>query len=132
MAVKSLEIKSRVPLAGGVSFGEAGPYDQLDGAVHFAVDPEHPANGLITDLELAPQDSGAMVTFTSDFTILRPSDPWSGQPPHSAGHIEPGHPAGPVVVQQLTPGDRPFRSPGSGQRLPHAPGIYHRLVWLAA
>ena len=78
MAVTRLEIKSRSPLAGGASFGEAGPYDRLDGTVHFAVDPGHPANGLITDLELAPRDSGGMVTCSSDFTILTPGQPGRG------------------------------------------------------
>ena len=78
MSVKALQIESSNPLAGGVSFGEVGPYDQLEGTVHFAADPEHPANGLITDLELAPRDSGGMVICSADFTILTPRDPGRG------------------------------------------------------
>jgi hypothetical protein len=32
-----------------------GPYTQLDGTAHFAVDPEHPLNRSITDIGLAWQ-----------------------------------------------------------------------------
>ena len=55
MAVTRIEIKDREPYAGGKTFGETGAYEQLDGTVHFAVDPANPANSLITDLELAPR-----------------------------------------------------------------------------
>jgi hypothetical protein len=39
MAVTTLEIKTRSPFAQGTVFGDVGPYEQLDGTVHFAVDP---------------------------------------------------------------------------------------------
>jgi hypothetical protein len=42
MAVTSLEIKTRQPLAGGRDFGSVGHYIQLDGTARFAVDPIHP------------------------------------------------------------------------------------------
>lgn len=54
MSVTALEIRTRRPFAQGVAFGEVGPYEQLEGTVHLAFDPNHPANGVITDLELAP------------------------------------------------------------------------------
>ena len=57
MAVTRLEINSRQPFDGGKSFGNVGSYEQLDGVVHFAVDPGHPANDTITDLNLAPRDA---------------------------------------------------------------------------
>jgi len=44
MAVTSLQIKTRQPLAGGRAFGDTGPYVQLDGTAHFAVDPNHSLN----------------------------------------------------------------------------------------
>ena len=60
MAVTKLDIKSRQPFAQGQAFGEVGTYEQIDGTVHFAVDPNNSANDLITDLKLAPRDeSGA-------------------------------------------------------------------------
>jgi hypothetical protein len=78
MAVIKLEIKARRPFAQGQAFGSVGPYEQLDGAVYFAVDPNHAANSLIADLKLAPRDSGGRVTFSSDLCILRPVDPSLG------------------------------------------------------
>ena len=54
MAVTALEIKTRSPFAQGTAFGDSGPYEQLDGTVHFAVDPDHPRNAGITDLQTRP------------------------------------------------------------------------------
>ena len=61
MAVTGFEIRSRSPLAGGVAFGEVGPYEHLEGIVHFGTDPNHPRNRGITDLSLAPRDADGMV-----------------------------------------------------------------------
>ena len=54
MSLISLDIHTRRPLNDGAPFGEVGPYVQLDGRAHFAVDPGHPANTAITDIGLAP------------------------------------------------------------------------------
>ncbi|MCH7606053.1 MAG: hypothetical protein IH962_02755, partial [Chloroflexi bacterium] len=78
MAVTKVEIKSKQPLAGGQAFGKVGPYEQLDGTVYFAVDPAKDANGLITDLKLAPRASDGLVNFSSDFRVLRPAEPQLG------------------------------------------------------
>ena len=72
MAVTRLEIESRQPYAGGKGFGEVGPYEQLDGTVYFAVEPGHPDNSLIADIELAPKNGEGLVEFSADFRILRP------------------------------------------------------------
>ena len=61
MAVTALEIKTRSPFAQGQSFGDVGLYQQLDGTVHFAVDPHHPGNAGITDLQRAPRDAHGLV-----------------------------------------------------------------------
>ena len=78
MAVTKLEIKSRQPFAQGQSFGQVGAYEQLDGTVHFAVDPNHPANGPITDIKLAPRDANGLVNFSSDFRLLAPAEAGKG------------------------------------------------------
>ena len=78
MAVTKLEIESRQPFAQGESFGQVGPYEQIDGTVHFAVNPQHPANATITDLKLAPRDTNGMVNFSSDFRLLLPAEPQKG------------------------------------------------------
>ena len=78
MPVTMMEINSRRPFADGKSFGDVGAYEQLDGTVQFAVDPDNPANETIADLELAPRNTKGLVTFSSDFRILRPVDPKRG------------------------------------------------------
>ena len=74
MAVTRIEITSHRPYAGGQSFGEVGPYEDLQGTIHFAVDPEHAANRAIVDLDKALQDANGRVTFKSDFRLFRPAD----------------------------------------------------------
>ncbi|MBI2888098.1 MAG: hypothetical protein HYY02_12965 [Chloroflexi bacterium] len=78
MAVVSFDITSRGPLAGGESFGEAGPYEQVRGTLRFAVDPRHPDHQVITDLALAPTGPGGLVHFSSDFLLLKPVRPAPG------------------------------------------------------
>lgn len=78
MAVTALEIKTRSPFAQGKTFGNVGPYQQLDGTVHFAVDPDHPGNAGITDLKLAPRDSRGLVCCSADFRLLQPVAPQQG------------------------------------------------------
>jgi hypothetical protein len=72
MAVTALEIRSCGPFAPGTAFGDVGPYQQLDGTVHFAVDPDHPRNVGITDLKLAPRDAQGLVRCSADFRMLQP------------------------------------------------------------
>ena len=78
MAVTSIDIKQRGPYADGMEFGDVGAYEQLDGIVHFAVDPSDPSNRLITDLELAPKNPAGLVEFSADFRILKPVDQQKG------------------------------------------------------
>jgi hypothetical protein len=72
MAVTALEIRTCSPFAQGTAFGDVGPYQQLDGTVHFAVDPDHPRNAGITDLKLAPRDAHGLVRCSADFRMLQP------------------------------------------------------------
>ena len=78
MAVTALEIKTRSPFAQGTVFGDVGPYEQLDGTVYFAVDPDHPRNAGITDLKLAPRDAQGLVRCSADFRMLHPVAPQHG------------------------------------------------------
>jgi hypothetical protein len=78
MTMIGIEIKSRQPLAGGQSFGEVGPYERIDGIVRFGVDPGHPANEAIVDLDKAARDEHGRVQFLADFSILQPADPAKG------------------------------------------------------
>ena len=78
MAVGRIEITSRQPFANGESFGEVGPYEQLDGTVYFSVDPVNAFNETVTDLRLAPRSNTGEVHFYSDFRILKPADQGKG------------------------------------------------------
>jgi hypothetical protein len=78
MAVTALEIKTRKPFAQGIAFGDIGAYEQLDGTVHFAVDPDHPRNAGITDLTVAPRDAQGRVRCSADFRMLQPAAPQHG------------------------------------------------------
>ncbi|MFW6195387.1 MAG: alpha/beta hydrolase domain-containing protein [Chloroflexota bacterium] len=73
MSVADFELTRRLSYANGRAFGDTGPYEQLDGILTFAVDPDHEANRLITDLHLAPRDSGGLVRFTADLSVIRPT-----------------------------------------------------------
>ena len=74
MGVTRLEISSTRPYAAGQSFGDIGQYEDVRGTIHFAVDPEHPANRSIVDLDKAPRDAEGRVTFKGDFRLFRPTD----------------------------------------------------------
>ena len=74
MAVTRLEIRARGPYADGAAFGAAGAYERIDGTIHFAVDPSHPANALIVDLDKAARDDEGQVCFAADFCLLQPVD----------------------------------------------------------
>src|SRR5688572_16049364 len=74
MAVLSLDITSRQPLADGRSFGEVGRYEQIDATAYFGVDPSQPQNQCITDIGLAPRDEQGLVRFSADVRILKPFD----------------------------------------------------------
>ena len=78
MAVTRMTIESREPFAHGQNFSDVGAYEMLSGALKFSVDPNHPDNARITDIELAPRDGSGRVAFSSNFRILRPVDPARG------------------------------------------------------
>jgi hypothetical protein len=74
MAVIGIEVRARGPLAHGQAFGAAGSYERIDGIVRFGVDPTHPANAAIVDLDKAPRDDQGRVTFLADFCVVQPLD----------------------------------------------------------
>lgn len=72
MAVVGFDVISCAPLAGGIPFGEVGPYQEITGTLRLAVDPGNAANLLITDLDLAPRGSDALVHFDLDLVLTAP------------------------------------------------------------
>ncbi len=70
--VTGFEVTSREDLVGGKSFGLAGPYEKISGRILYAIDPAHPANRRITDIDKAPTNSEGKVEFSADFFLLKP------------------------------------------------------------
>jgi hypothetical protein len=75
MPVTRLEVRSRGPYESGAEFGEARAYERIDGVLHFAADPQSPANAAIVDLARAERDAGGRVRFLADFCLLQPVEP---------------------------------------------------------
>jgi hypothetical protein len=73
-AVERIDVLEQGPFAAGATFGTVGSYRRIKGRLHFAIDPQDPANAAIVDLELAPRDERGLVTFAADFILLRPAD----------------------------------------------------------
>ncbi len=77
MAVTRLEYTTE-PFEDGWSFGDVGPYELLRGTAHFAIDPAHFLNRVVTDIDLARLDDDGRAHFSADFRLLRPQDPTRG------------------------------------------------------
>ncbi|MBV9784308.1 MAG: hypothetical protein JO264_10855 [Acidisphaera sp.] len=67
-------VQQSTPFLGGVSWGDAGPYQELTGTAYMEVDPRTPQDSVIVDLGNAPRDANGMVEFSTKFLILRPAD----------------------------------------------------------
>ena len=72
--VTRLEITMRSDVAGGKPFGDAGPYEKIEGKLYFEVDPKAARNRQIVDLDKAPRNARGAVEFAADFFILKPKD----------------------------------------------------------
>src|ERR1700693_4380449 len=66
------------PTFGGKTFGSVGQYERISGSVTGEVDPKDPTNGVIVDIGLAPTNAKGMVTYSTDFQILRPIERGKG------------------------------------------------------
>jgi len=76
--VSRVEITARRDVAGGRSFGSAGPYEQIVGKLYFAIDPANKRNLVITDLDKAPKNAAGKIEMSVDLVILKPRDPGKG------------------------------------------------------
>src|SRR5439155_20639652 len=72
--VVRIDILSRTDVAGGASFGSAGPYERITGRVYFVFDPNNPHDKQIVDLALARRNAAGLVEAWSEFVMLRPKD----------------------------------------------------------
>jgi hypothetical protein len=67
-------VDSREVFAGGVSWGNAGPYERLFGTAYMEVDPRDPLDASIVDVGRAPRNARGNVEFSTPFFILKPID----------------------------------------------------------
>lgn len=70
MAVERLELD-----AAQAREGVSEAFERLKGLAWFALDPDDPADALVTDLALAPRGADGKVRFDADIEIVRPADP---------------------------------------------------------
>ena len=64
-----LQIDTQEPFAGGMEFGEVGPYEKVVGQVSFAVDPDAPGYQGVVDIEYAPRNEDGMVRKWPEGTV---------------------------------------------------------------
>lgn len=76
--ITAIEITSRTPFVGGAPFGDVGAYERLDGVAIGELDPAHPDNRGIVNIDKAPRNARGRVEYRSDVCILRPADPERG------------------------------------------------------
>jgi hypothetical protein len=70
----SIEFTSKTAFAGGVSFGNTGPYERLVGMASFAIDPSEKDLPFVADLDLAPRNAEGLVEFKAVLDIVKPVD----------------------------------------------------------
>ncbi len=62
------------PVFDGRVFGSVGTYECLNGTIHGELDPAHPFNAGIVNLDKAPRNASGRVEYQSDFTLMTPTD----------------------------------------------------------
>jgi hypothetical protein len=73
--VPRIEITERLsPVFDGRVFGPVGAYECLTGTIHGELDPLHPLNATIVNLDKAPRNASGQVEYRSDFTLMTPTD----------------------------------------------------------
>src|SRR4051812_22023763 len=88
--ITKIEILSRTVAFGGYSFDGVGQYEKITGIARGELDPTHPGNAVITDIQLAPL-VGGKVQYAHNFYILKPLDLSKGnhkvmyEPPNRGG-----------------------------------------------
>lgn len=69
-----LQINRMEPFADEMTFGAAGSYLRIAGTAYGELDPRHPLNAVIVNLDKAPRNTHGLVEYEVDFGIMRPVD----------------------------------------------------------
>src|SRR5438105_7480033 len=72
--VTRITFTTSFPYGTTTTFGNAGVYEQLDGVVTGEINPHHPLNRIIQDIERAPRNVRGNVAYAMTFSILKPQD----------------------------------------------------------
>lgn len=67
-----LQIDRIEPFADGMEFGAAGSYLRMAGTAQGELDPRHPQNAVIVNLDKAPRNARGLIEYEVDFYIMRP------------------------------------------------------------
>src|ERR671922_2062408 len=69
-----LQIDRLEPFADGTAFGAVGSYVRMVGTAYGELDPAHPLNTVIVNLDKAPRNARGLVEYNMDVYIMRPTD----------------------------------------------------------
>jgi hypothetical protein len=58
------EERHRQLFADGMTFGSVGSYEVIKGKLYYEIDPQHPGNTVIVDLQYAPKNADGKVEFS--------------------------------------------------------------------
>ena len=72
--VTELVIQSRTLLNNGATYGQVGQYERLRGYALGELDPSHPNNAGIVNLDKAPRNTNGRVAYRADVEIHKPVD----------------------------------------------------------
>src|SRR5215471_6910492 len=73
--VLRIEVTERErPVFGGIESGAVGPYERLHGTIFGELDPTHPLNIGLVNLDRAARNTHGNVEYRSEFRILKPLD----------------------------------------------------------
>ena len=73
-----LQIDRIEPFADGMAFGTVGSYVRLVGTAYGELEPHHPCNAVIVNLDKAPRNSRGCVEYAADVYIMRPTEVTKG------------------------------------------------------
>ncbi|HYE40552.1 MAG TPA: alpha/beta hydrolase domain-containing protein, partial [Ramlibacter sp.] len=71
--IERFEVVSRAPAFDGASFEGAGEYETVAAIAHMRINPHHPSNRGIADIDKAERNNG-WVKYQADVIVLRPRD----------------------------------------------------------
>lgn len=76
--ITEINVQKIEPFADGASFGAVGSYERVWGVAKGTLDPKHPRNNAIINLNRAPRNAKGLVEYEVEWFMLRPANPALG------------------------------------------------------